>query len=508
VIESSESKIGMRGNQFQVNGLRIGPWAILCMALAAGALAVLQPTLSLAQESESYEERIKNLEAEVEKLKAQQKQEEPKTPADTEDQELAEEVAAEVRGMTPEQRERWYRGIAAGQTVNYDASWHVGKPRQDVVDKGWWGIKGTPSEFRLSGWVQVALFHDFQGNALATAQEFSAGAVIVPTLKQPSTGVDAASSRIFLEFRHVFKGPQKRKNYPGVTHILFEMDLGGGRSGADYVPRVRQLWVQHGHLTFGQIFSTFSNASTWPAYFDRGEPAAFAGYRRPVLRYGAALSRGEKDDTHVLTPSLEQPISALTNATSAYNAPDMVLRYDYNPDWGNLMGAVIVRYHIAESTVTPGQRATAWVAAGTFTGWATIPTQRKDRLKWNVQIGPGVSGMMWDTEIAGGLDGTYVDATNSLVTTNAWGLWAAWERPWAELWNSVFMLGYTDIVNDPAQAATTFNNGLTATGTLAYEPWKNLFVVVEYFYGRRVNFDNGIGQDHRLNLVLRYMMNR
>jgi len=36
----------------------------------------------------------------------------------------------------------------------------------------------------------------------------------------------------------------------------------------------------------------------------------------------------------------------------------------------------------------------------------------------------------------------------------------------------------------------------------------HLFIAVEYFYGRRVNFDAQFGQDHRLNLVFRYMMNR
>ena len=54
----------------------------------------------------------------------------------------------------------------------------------------------------------------------------------------------------------------------------------------------------------------------------------------------------------------------------------------------------------------------------------------------------------------------------------------------------------------------TFSNSVTATVTLDYEPVSHLFIAVEYFYGRRVNFDAQFGQDHRLNLVFRYMMNR
>jgi hypothetical protein len=58
------------------------------------------------------------------------------------------------------------------------------------------------------------------------------------------------------------------------------------------------------------------------------------------------------------------------------------------------------------------------------------------------------------------------------------------------------------------QAPDTFSNSVTATVTLDYEPVSHLFIAVEYFYGRRVNFDAQFGQDHRLNLVFRYMMNR
>jgi len=485
----------------------------------AVTLASWPPGTSWAQETEtkSQEERIQELEAQnqeletrLSELEAKQDKAEPKArvaPDEEEDKEAAEKGAESARGMTPEQREQWHDGIAAAQPANYNAAWHIGTPKKDVVDRGWWGLKNTPSELRISGWVQFALFHDFQGNALATEQAFSSAAVIVPTLKQPSTGVDVRSSRIFLEFRHVFDWKQKRKNFPGVAHALFEMDLGGEVIGGAYGPRVRQFFLQIGHLTFGQADTTFSNGGTWPAYFDNGAPGAYPDVRRPVLRYAAALSKRQKKHAHVLTAGIELPRTEFTNATSAFNAPDMLVRYDYSPKWGNLMAAVIVRYFVAESTVTEA-RATKWVAGGTLTGWAKIPTKNGDRLKWNFLIGPGVSGLMSDTTIAGGLDGTYVEATNTLLTTNAWGIWAGWERPWADKWNSLFMLSYVDVLNVAGQAPETFSGSVTATVTLDYEPVNHLFIAVEYFYGRRVNFDAQFGQDHRLNLVFRYMMNR
>jgi hypothetical protein len=192
--------------------------------LAALALALSAPTPSSAQDAEkkSQEQRIQELEAQVAELQAEHDKAKPEaTGRDAEDQKAAQEAAERVRGMSPEERKRWHQGLAASQPANYNAAWHIGTPKRYVDDKGWWGLKGTPSELRLSGWVQFALFHDFQGNALATTQEFSSGAVIVPTLKRPSTGVDVGSSRIFLEFRHLFDWKQKRKNFPGVAHVLF-----------------------------------------------------------------------------------------------------------------------------------------------------------------------------------------------------------------------------------------------------------------------------------------------
>jgi hypothetical protein len=510
----------MQGKSFNLGMLSRIAWTCLI------AFALLQPTLSLAQDSDekSQEERIEALEKEIARMNAEQKKEAKEEAKDAEDASAFTEAAAEqtkeVKGMTPEQLDKFNKAIAAGRVVNYDAAWNMGTPNREVVDKGWWGIKGRPSEFRISGWGQFALFHDFQSNALSSVQEFSAGAVTVPTTKRPTTGIDAASSRLFFEFRHVFKGEQKRKNYPGVTHILMEMDLGGGRSNTDFIPRVRQFWVQHGNLTFGQGFSTFANAGSWPMYLDRGAPGALPLLRRPFLRYAAPLSKGMKDATHVLTPSIEEPNQSIatsdptiTPATTRNKSPDMVLRYDYTPKWGNLMAAVIFRYLLAESTVTPGQEADAWVFAGTLSGYATIPTKNKDRLKFNFLMGNAVPGLTWDTGIASGvsgiaLDATYVDATNSLETTYLWGIWAGWERPWAPKWNSLFMLSYVDVANIAVMSPLTINNGITVTGTLMYEPWENLFVATEYFWGRQKLANGQSGQDHRLNLVFRYMFNR
>jgi hypothetical protein len=474
--------------------------ALTAIRVAFGAVALqsalsvtfLLATVAGAQEppDPTSDQRIEALEEQVKELKGK--------------------VEDTHRGMTADQLEQFYRRSSAGNVANYTAERYRGKALELVVDEGWWGVKNKPLEFRVSGWAQVALFHDFQGNSETFKQIFSSGAITVPTLKVPQTGFDAGGSRVYFEGRAVFPGRQKRRYFPGVTHFLIDIDLGGGALGLGYqLPRVREFFVQHGNLTIGQALTTFANGGTYPGWLDRGAPGAFTGAgRQPLARYAAALSKREDDSTHVVTASIEGAFSSFTNANSVFISPNFVVRYDYTPTWGNLMGAAIVRYLVAESTVTANQRASQWVAAGTLTGWATIPTKRKDHLKWGFVVGPGSAGLMFDNEIAGMADGVYDDATNSLSTMMAWGAYGVWERPWADRWNSSFVLAYVDVVNIASQPTDALNNTITATVTLTYEPWNNVLVGVEYFYGRRMNFDRQTGFDNRLNLVFRLVFNR
>lgn len=478
------------------------------------ALSLLLPTASVAQEPATQPEEEPVVQPEQEP--ATEPEEEPVVQTQEERIEALEKIvkeqdAEQQKGMTPKELEEFYEKTTPGSIGNYTAQFHLGKPRALVTDEGWWGAKGRPVEFRISGWAQLGLYHDFQGNALNNKQEFSSGAVLVPTLKVSSTGIDIGGSRFFVEIRHIFRGEQKRRNYPGVTHFLIVMDLGGGQLSLGYVtPRVRQFLVQHGNLTIGLALGTFANGASYPGWFDRGAPGAFTGAsRQPVIRYAAALSKRQGDPTHVLTVAIEGAPSSFTNANSVnFNAGNFVLRYDYSRKWGNLMGAAIVRNLIAQSTVTAGQQTNQWVAGGTVTGWAALPTKQGDFLKWGFVAGPATSGYMFDTQVAGGLDGVYDDPTNSLATMMAWGAYGVWEHLWTEEWYSTFVLAYVDVVNIGSQAPDTLNNTITATASVSYQPWRKLFIAVEYFYGRRMNFDRQIGFDNRLVLAVRIVVNR
>ena len=405
----------------------------------------------------------------------------------------------EKRGLTEAQRDSLKAKSAASDAINYQGSAHMGTPRRDLEDKGWIGIRGSNSEIKLWGWVQTAVFGDSKGNAFKDVQEFSSGVIAVPTVDEGSFGMDAFSSRIFFQTRHLLKGGH-------AVNTTFIMDAGGGTAAGWAVPRVRQFLVSINNLTFGAANGTFANFNTWPGYFDRGAPGAFPLARKPVIRYAIPLDKHKKDH-QILTVGIEYSNAAVANANMNFKAPDVVVRYDYSPKWGNLMVGGIARNFNASSTNAslPGS-ASKWLYGGQFSGLWTFG-KAKDHLRWVVMYGQGIAGYMWDTGFEPGNNGLYDENSQTILTTNGFGTFVSYEHNWSKRLYSMFMVAYTDIENRQEQPTNALNSTTTYTATLRYMPWEDMFIAMEYFYGERINFDNQNGHDSRVNIVLRYMFN-
>ncbi len=402
-------------------------------------------------------------------------------------------------GLSKMQRDSLKHISGAASVTNYDGSNHMGALREDLVDKGWIGVKGLNSEIKLWGWVQSSVYGDFQGNLLPDIQEFSAGLIPVPTVHQGSSGFDAYSSRIFFQTRHLVKGKT-------AIETIFIMDGGGGAAPGWAVPRIRQFYVTINNLTFGAANGTFANFSTWPGYFDRGAPGAFPLARKPVIRYAIPLDK-KKTDHSVITVGIEWADVSWHDATSLTKMPDAIVRYDYTAKWGTFMLGVLARDLNAVSNdlaLPGGDEKFVWGAQ--FSGLWTFG-KKKDRFRWSAIYGPATSGYMWDSGFEPGNNGVYDPTSQTLYTMNAWGSFVTYEHDWTKKLYSMFMLSYVDIDNIEQQPTTALNSATTVTVTLRYEPWDNMFIAAEYFYGKRVDFDEQSGYDNRINFVFRYMFN-
>lgn len=474
--------------------------------ILAGALFC--PALPVFAEQTKEEKKLEELEKELQEIKASVaagKSEEGRIEAL--EKEIEELKAALNRGagdgrpigLTGQQRDEVHDKTAAADHVNYNAEWSLGVPKRYVPDTHWIPISGVNAEMRLSGWINVALLHDFDEYLNPDEQEFSAGLVAVPNSGVSSTGMDARSSRFFLESRHLLENGVAIKN-------IFVIDGGGGGDTAGgYSARIRQANVTINGLTFGQAVGTFANAHAWPMYFDRGAPGAFPLARKPVIRYAMPLGKQSKS-SHIFSIAVEEPTSSIQNADSGSSWPDAVARFDWNPKWGNLTGAVIARDLIARDPMGPGSDE-AWVWGAQVSGVFTFRKKLKDHLKFNLVYGPGTSGIMWDTFFEPN-DGVYVASTQTLETLDAMGAWVGWDHFWSKRLWSMFMLSYVDIDNIPIQAPSSFNTTITGVATLAWNFWERTYMALECFYGERENFDGQTADDVRINLVFRHTFNR
>lgn len=471
---------------------------VLFQAITTGVLGLLLVWTSpaLAQQSDE-QKRLDQLEQELEQLK----------------EAMATSAATEPKGLSDENRAKLKEKNAAADHVTYSSEWQVGKPKDYLPDQGWIGITGSQSEIKLWGWVQTALFHDFQENLLNDVQEFSTGLVPVPTGDNPTSGFDMASSRIFIQSRHLLKGNN-------AVQVLFVMDGGGNDPFGGYDPRVRQFNVTINNLTFGKAAGTFANTHAWPAYFDRGAPGAYALSRKPVARYAIPLNKEDKGKS-IFTIALEDPTPKILDleaaaadpknaaADTTFEYPDIVARYDWNPSWGNLMWAGIARNFKVNSMNTAAST-DEWTWGLTMSGFVTTRKSKdrgNDHVKFGFVGGPGIGGYTWDSGF-GLNDAIYVDSTQTLETLDILGGFAAYEAYWSKRFFSVFMLSRVEMDNIAIQPTASLKTADTATVTFMYTPWADMFVGLEYFYGERTNLDGLSGYDNRVNLVLRYMFNR
>ena len=85
---------------------------------------------------------------------------------------------------------------------------------------------------------------------------------------------------------------------------------------------------------------------------------------------------------------------------------------------------------------------------------------------------------------------------------------AHYEAMWSKRLFSVFMPSYVDVDNIALQPGAVLNTSLTTTATLMWSPQENTYMGLEYFYGKRENFNGDSGYDNRLNIIFRHMFNR
>lgn len=379
--------------------------------------------------------------------------------------------------------------------------------------EGWIGLPKTNSSIRFSGFIQLAVLHDFQ-NAGFPYEWFVPALIPVPTEDQPGTQFDFRASRV------VFESSTNLKRF-GLVKSYVEVDFYGNLANplrdSDPNLRLRQAYVTFVGpdskiaFTLGQAWSTFVDLETWPMILDMQGPNAMTGARQGMLRGSYAFKKNLVFDL-----ALEQPNTLVQNGNKLSSLPDLAARLNYRGDWGHVQGAGIARQLMAESTEGTG-RATAFGYGLLLSGSLNVPGTlrknspvdnlgaRQDKIQFQLQGGSGLGRYVNDlTTTITPQDAIYQDADQSLHTIPELGWFVCYLHWWNDNLRTQLVYSSVNVDNLSIEEDTALHHTTFALANLSFTLFKRMDIAVEYLYGQRENKDGQTGHANRVQIGFNY----
>ena len=285
------------------------------------------------------------------------------------------------------------------------------------------------------------------------------------------------------------------------TH--FEIDFltglqGDERVGNSFSARIRHASINWGRWTVGQTWTNFFNAATLPEYLDFIGPVGTTFARQAQIRYTAPAGNGS------WAVSLENPETTLTpfGGGPSIDAddgrfPDVVLRRNWTGEWGQLSAAALVR------ELRIGRDGIEDAALGGAIG---VAGQHRlgddDDLRWQLNMGNALGRYL-------GLNAFNVgtlDASGKIDLTPQFGAFAAYRHRWNDQLHSSFGLSFAAADNDTASSGPDVPKSYqSAHLNIIWVPIRRMSVGAEFIWGRREDESGADGVMNRLQLSAKYV---
>lgn len=355
-------------------------------------------------------------------------------------------------------------------------------------------IPGTKISFQIGGFAQLDAIFD-------TSNIGSEDSFIVSSI--PTDGETAGQTHFSVRQTRAFiktTAPTDWGNF--ITYV--EGDF-FGPDGTDL--RLRHAYGEFGdkmRLLGGQTWTTFMDASTYPAIFDYQGPNGMVLVRQPMVRLTTEL----QEDLE-LAVAAEDPNPNITGSPglagdSTARWPDIASNLRWTPGWGHLQVAGIVR----ELTFDPivGSRDTAIGWGLNFSGSVNVGEEvaegRRNNILFQVAAGQGIANYFNDTS---GLGFDAVgDAGGNLDALGILGGFAAYQHFWTPKLATTFGYSYLAVDSESIQPVTDYESGHYAVGNFWYYATERILMGVEALYGIREDIDGDSGDDFRVSFSMQY----
>lgn len=426
---------------------------LLLVSVASAALA--QAAFADA-ETAPIEERIAALEAMVADLKAELAAEKSKSEADV--VRLETRLEAIPDAAPPKETDGFLVGdttVKIGGILDFDA--HVTQ-----LDGGSLASTNVARDFYIPGSTPI-------GGAESTFTDFT-----------------AESSRFFFSTSTPW-GDKDVKSH-------LELDFLGSGQGNElatnsYSPRLRRAYVSYGNWLAGQDWSTFQNTSAIPesaSFLILSDGMIFV--RQPQIRY----TNGPWQI------ALENPNTTTVNAglQDANTIPDVVARYNWKGDFGNVSLAALARQLRIETG--GGNSEEAFGYGLSLSGQWKVG--EKDDIRFNLMGGEGIGRY---AGIAAGREAA-LSPGGELEAIPSFGGLIAWRHPFGE--TARFNVGYSGLFIDNPDyvVSTTTASVQSAYGAVLWDVAPKVTLGTELMFGVREDESGADGTITRFTFSTKY----
>lgn len=284
-------------------------------------------------------------------------------------------------------------------------------------------------------------------------------------------------------------------------HGFIEMDFLNSVAGDERVtnsfnPRLRHFYFEWEDFLAGQTWSTFM-VVILPDDLDlAGAMEGTVLIRQPQLRfkYKSWMFSIENPETTIVANGQDKVL-----VTDKEVFPDVVVRKNFEGDWGNWSIAGIYRTLNYKDTLDVNHRTPGF---GLTTGGKLKMGNRGDDLRMVVTGGSGLGRYLAAGFIAGGTE----KADRDLASVPSINGYIAWNHFWKpQKWSSSFNVSAFQAFQDEEYAGPMVNEAaFSASANLKWTPVKQLMFGVEFMHGYRQVLDGTDGSFNRLHFAAKY----
>lgn len=355
-------------------------------------------------------------------------------------------------------------------------------------------IPGTNISIAIGGFAQVDAITDT--NNIGSTDSFIVSSI-------PTSGETAGQTSFSARQTRLFVRTEAPTDWgPLITYV--EGDF-FGPDGTDF--RLRHAYGQVGkEFVFlgGQTYSTFMDASVYPAIFDYQGPNGMVLVRQPMLRFTHNFRDDAKYSIALEDPNPDFTISPSQTGNETAVFPDLAGNLRWTKKWGHLQGAAIARQLTFDPPVGERSNAVGWGVnfSGQVYVFEPVAEGKQDSIVFQIAGGEGIGTYFNDTNGLA-MDG-FVDSTGDLSAHAIIGGFVAYQHYWTPKFASSAGYSYLRVDSPTEQGGGTYEQGHYGVVNIMFYPVDRIWTGFEVLYGVREDQDGSSGNDGRLSFSVQY----